>query len=81
MKCPHLSCLVYHDGDPCTCDMSQYCQQCKPVPPIDNQSRFKTELLAKLEGHETILSGSPGPLWDMGWHAAIQSVKKIIKDL
>lgn len=28
-KCPHLNCLVNHGDNPCNCDMSRYCPECK----------------------------------------------------
>ena len=44
--CPHLNCLVYHNGHPCTCDMRRYCSQCKgefanDKNPEDNQLENK----------------------------------------
>lgn len=26
--CPHIDCLVYHDGKPCTCNMARWCSKC-----------------------------------------------------
>lgn len=57
-RCPHLNCLVYHGGNPCTCDMKPYCEICretKPQPTVKESLTIEQEWTKEFDDQFTYL--------------------------